>query len=108
MAFIKVCFYFSSLSSTLGFIAINSSNLTMAPALQFQTLTNIVITDEERISGTLSPEHAAIAIHALHTDGLVCLEKAVSLDHVAVLNEKLCSEAKSLSAKRGTHFVNVR
>jgi hypothetical protein len=92
----------------LGSIAIKSSNLSMAPALQFQALTNIVLTDEERIAGTLSPEHAAIAIHALHTNGLVALENAVSLDHVAILNEKLCSEVKSLSSKRGTHFVNVR
>jgi hypothetical protein len=79
----------------------------MAPTLQFQTLTTAILADEERISGTLSPENAALAIHALHTDGIVCLENAVDLDHIAALHEKLNSEVKILQEMQGTHFVNV-
>lgn len=80
----------------------------MAPSLQFQTLTSVAITDEERLSGTLSPENAALAIHALHTDGLLCIENAVDLDHIAILHKKLNAEVKILMKQRGTHYVNVR
>ena len=79
----------------------------MTSTLHFQTLTTAVLTDEERISGTLSPENAALAIHALHTDGIVCLENAVALGHVAALHQKLTSEVTQLQALQGTHFVNV-
>lgn len=80
----------------------------MAPEPQFQTLTSVAISEEERISGTLSPEHAAIAIHALHKDGIVCIENAADLDHIATLHEILTAEVDSLQKARGTNYVNVR
>jgi hypothetical protein len=80
----------------------------MAPVLKFQTLTNVIISDEERISGTLSPENAALAIHAIHTDGLVCIENAVNLEHIEILNKNLTAEVEALSKQRNTNFVNVR
>ena len=61
----------------------------MAPLLEFQTLTTVAISDEEGLSSTLSPEHGAPAIHPLYTDGLVCIDIAMDLDHVAILHEKL-------------------
>lgn len=80
----------------------------MAVKLQYQTFTTVAITDEERIAGTISDENIAVAIHALHKDGVVCIENAAALDHVETLNEKLCAEVDMLRQKRGTHYVNVR
>lgn len=79
----------------------------MSSALQFQTLTTAVLTEEERISGTLSSENAALAAYALHTDGIVCLENAVDLEHIRILREKLTSEVEEMIAMKNTHYVNV-
>ena len=79
----------------------------MASAYRFQSLTTALLTDEERLAGTLSDENAAIAVHALHTDGIVCLENAVDLEHVAILRAQLASEVDVLLKLQTTHISKV-
>lgn len=75
--------------------------------LQFQSLTTVHLSDEERTSQTITAENMGIAISAMQKDGMVCLSNAVELDHVDTLNTILSSEAEVMAKLPTTHFNDV-
>ncbi len=75
---------------------------------QFQTLTTIPLSNKERVSQTITPENLAIALTALHRDGIVCLSNAVDVTHVETLNTILSNEAEIMAKLPTTHFNDVR
>jgi hypothetical protein len=75
--------------------------------LQFQSLTKICLSDEERISQTITNENAAVAITALHRDGIVCLSNAIDPTHVEVLHRKLEAEVPRLRVRPETYWNNA-
>ncbi|KAL4937122.1 hypothetical protein BDV06DRAFT_216135 [Aspergillus oleicola] len=64
------------------------------------------LSDEERISGAMTPESLAKAIAGMHRDGLVVLENAADVAHVDQLNGILAPEAEILAKLPTTHFNN--
>jgi len=70
----------------------------------FQEVVAVPLSDEERDLGTLSEENMGIAVSAMHRDGIVVLENAVSLEHVDKLNNILMSEAEEMAKLPTTHF----
>ncbi|RDW69909.1 putative phytanoyl-dioxygenase family protein [Coleophoma crateriformis] len=71
---------------------------------QFQELTTIPLSDRERIDQTISVDHVAVALSALHRDGIVCLANAVDLEHIDLLNSILSAEAEEMAQLPTTHF----
>jgi hypothetical protein len=76
--------------------------------LHFQTLTTVPLSDKERISQTITPENIAVALTALHRDGIVCLSNAVDVSHIETLNTILSNEAEIMAKLPTTHFNDVR
>lgn len=76
-------------------------------SLQFQSLTNIRLSDTERTSQTITSENAARAVWALHRDGIVCLSNAVDPTHVEVLHDKLEAEVPALRKRLDTYWNNA-
>jgi hypothetical protein len=74
---------------------------------KFQDPSIVQLSDEERISGHITEENLAIAITALHRDGLVVLENAVDVEHVDQLNNLLSTEAEEMAKLPTTHFNDV-
>ncbi|BDI30494.1 hypothetical protein CCAX7_25450 [Capsulimonas corticalis] len=58
-------------------------------------MNTIKISSAELQSGTITPEHLAVAVEALSTDGYIVLEDVVDLDHVAVLREKMTQDVEA-------------
>ena len=75
--------------------------------LQFQNLTTIPLSDDERTSQTITPENMAKAVVALHRDGIVCLSNAVEIEHVEKLGTLLSEESEILKNLPTTHFSKV-
>lgn len=55
---------------------------------------HIPLSDEERISGILTPLHLYDAVDALRSDGVVILDNAVAVEVCDKLNERMTSDAK--------------
>jgi hypothetical protein len=79
-----------------------------AAELKFQSLTNIPLSDDERISQTITNENAARAISALHKDGIVCLSNAVDPKHIKALHNRLEPEVEKLRKSPNTYWNNAR
>jgi hypothetical protein len=75
--------------------------------LQFQSATTVPLSDQERISQTITPENVGIALSAFHRDGIVVLSNAVDIEHVDRLNSILSSEAEIMAKLPTTHFNDV-
>ena len=88
-----------------GLDPLSSPMATESPALlQFQCLTDIRLSDDERIHQRITNEHAAVAISALHKDGIVCLSNAVDSKHIDVLHSKLAEEVERLRNEPTTYW----
>lgn len=75
--------------------------------LEHQDVVVVPLSDEERISGNLTPPNIGKAIAAMHRDGIVVLENAVDVEHVDTLNRMLSEEAKIMATLPTTHFNDV-
>jgi hypothetical protein len=78
-----------------------------AASLQFQSLVTVKLSDEERTSQTITNENAAVAITALHKDGIVCLSNAVEPAHVTALHDRLEAEVEDLRKSPSTYWNNA-
>jgi hypothetical protein len=68
-------------------------------ASQFSPLPKIVhVSSQEKKSGSLTWENLELANRALHHDGLVVLENAISHSKLDILNRKMVEDAKTLQA----------
>jgi hypothetical protein len=74
---------------------------------EFQNVTIVPLSDQERISQTISEEHVGTAVSAMHRDGVVVLSNSVDIAHVDQLNDILCREAVEMANLPTTHFNNV-
>lgn len=59
------------------------------------SLVFIPVTDAERAEGTLTPEHKAQAVEAIHRDGAVVLQNVVSQNSIQVLREKMFADLQA-------------
>jgi hypothetical protein len=59
----------------------------------------VTVSPEEKEQGTLTNKNLELANRALHHDGLVVLENAISHEKLEFLNEKMVADAKKLQAK---------
>ena len=75
--------------------------------LEFQEAAAIKLSDHERTTGSITEDHLAEAIAAIHRDGLVVLENAVDIDHIDTLNSLLSNEAEAMAKLPTTHFNDV-
>ncbi|KAF8857158.1 hypothetical protein BDZ45DRAFT_593214 [Acephala macrosclerotiorum] len=66
-------------------------------------LTSITLSPEELESKTLTSHHLQEALEALHRDGVVVLNNAISTAHTLKLNDRMVPEAKTLYARTETH-----
>lgn len=66
-------------------------------------VTSIHLTPTELSTKQLSSHNLQWAVEALHCDGLVVLENAISPDHLDKLNARMMPEAKYLYAQKNTH-----
>lgn len=80
---------------------------TTEKAAEFQQVSIVKLTDDERTSGNISLEHVAEAITSMHRDGLVVLENAVDVDHMEKMNKILVEEAAIMAKLPTTHFNDV-
>ena len=88
-----------------GLDSLSPSMAVDAPAeLQFQSLVDIRLSDNERVHQSITNKHAAIAITALHRDGIVCLSNAVDPAHIETLHGKLAVEVESLRQAPTTYW----
>ncbi|KAE8152763.1 hypothetical protein BDV25DRAFT_137570 [Aspergillus avenaceus] len=71
--------------------------------LNSSSLTMVVLTPEELESKTIGSHNLQKSLEALHRDGIVVLENAVSPDHLDRLNARMVPEAKELYARTETH-----
>ena len=94
--------FYSGLDSLSPTIAVNTG-----ASLQFQNFTEIPLSDKGRTSQTITKENAAIAISALHRDGIVCLSNAVDPDHIKVLHDRLADEVEVLRNDPTTYWNNA-
>ncbi|MCJ1248751.1 hypothetical protein MMC30_005970 [Trapelia coarctata] len=67
-------------------------------------LKTIIISDEEKKAGRLTPETLAAAVIALQHDGIVVLENATDLAHVDTLNEVMVKEIKEIAQQSTVPF----
>ena len=70
-------------------------------------VTVIRLSDGEKTSGKMALDNVGRAVAAMHRDGLVVLENAVDLEHVAKLNSILSVEADAMARLPTTHFNDV-
>ena len=75
----------------------------MANTYSSPQITSIVLSPEELESKTLTSHHLQAAIEALHRDGVVVLNNAISTAHLDALNSRMVPEAKTLYARAETH-----
>lgn len=69
-------------------------------ASQLSSLPKVVqVSEEEKAQGTLTWKNLELANRALHHDGLVVLENAISHDKLDFLNAKMVEDAKKLQAR---------
>jgi len=66
-------------------------------------LTSITLLPEELESKTLTSHHLQEALEALHREGVVVLNNAISTAHLDALNDRMVPEAKTLYARAETH-----
>ncbi|KAJ4292375.1 hypothetical protein N0V90_009037 [Kalmusia sp. IMI 367209] len=66
-------------------------------------VTLIELTPEELESKRIGSHNLQAAVEALHRDGIVVLNNAVSTEHLDKLNARMVPEAKKLYAKASTH-----
>ena len=85
-------------------MAVNAASLS---PLQFQSLKAVRLSDDERISQTISKENTGKAINALHKDGIVCLSNAVDPDHIDILHDRLAPEVEIMRASKNTYWNNA-
>ena len=78
-----------------------------ASSLPSPSLTNVHLSDDERISQTITNENAARAIVALHKDGIVCLLNAVNPEHIQALYDRLEPEVEELRRRHDTYWNNA-
>ncbi|KAH7243759.1 hypothetical protein MRS44_017117 [Fusarium solani] len=69
-----------------------------------QSVVAIPLSDEERKSQTITNDHLAKAVSAMHRDGICVLENAVNIGHTGILNNILCAEAEEMAELPTTHF----
>lgn len=58
----------------------------------------VQVSPEEKSSGRLTWKNLELASRALHHDGLVVLENAISHSKIDILNEKMVADARILQA----------
>ncbi|RFU24887.1 hypothetical protein B7463_g11454, partial [Scytalidium lignicola] len=75
----------------------------MAASTPLPEVTCIKLSPEELASQQVGSHNLQKAVEALHRDGLVVLENAVSIEHLDKLNARMVPEAKTLFAKAETH-----
>lgn len=75
--------------------------------LQFQDPVTVRISDEERVSGSMTEEHVAAAVIAFHRDGFVVLENVVDPEHCAVLDKEMCEAAERMKTDPKTIWNDV-
>ena len=61
-------------------------------------------TPDERAAERLTPESLARAVAALREDGIVLVQDAVDLGHVAVLRERMLADVEAAVQRRGAQF----
>jgi hypothetical protein len=59
----------------------------------------VLVSPEEKSRGHLTNQNLELANRALHHDGLVVLENAISHEKLDFLNEKMVDDAKKLQAR---------
>jgi hypothetical protein len=59
----------------------------------------VKVSPEEKAQGSLTNKNLELANRALHHDGLVVLENAISHEKLDFLNEKMVEDARKLQAK---------
>ncbi len=62
------------------------------------------ITEQERADGAMTMEHREAAIKAVREDGFVVLTNAVSLDHLAILRERMLGDLETILARPDAPF----
>ena len=72
----------------------------MAP---IATLTSITLSPSELSSKTLTSHHLQEALEALHRDGILVLNNAVSTTNLDTLNSRMVPEAQTLYDRENTH-----
>jgi len=83
---------------TRGTMGATSPHSTVPPKL-----VSITLSPEELESKTLTSRHLQEALEALHRDGVLVLNNAVSTHHLDALNDRMVPEAKELYARSTTH-----
>ena len=79
---------------------IRSFSTTVRKAGTVSSLPKIVnVSPEEKAQGLLTYKNLELANRALHHDGLVVLENAISHDKLDFLNQKMVEDARMLQAK---------
>jgi hypothetical protein len=73
----------------------------------FQNLMAVPLSDEERDSQTITPEHVGLAVSAMHRDGIVVLDNAVNVSHIDTLNSILSPQAEVMAKLPTTHDNDV-
>jgi hypothetical protein len=79
---------------------IRSFSTTVRKAGTVSSLPKIInVSPDEKAQGLLTNKNLELANRALHHDGLVVLENAISHDKLDFLNQKMVEDAKMLQAK---------
>lgn len=67
------------------------------------SVTSITLSPAELSSKRLTSHHLQASLEALHRDGILILNNAVSTDHIDKLNQRMVPEALALHARSTTH-----
>jgi hypothetical protein len=90
----------TSTSKLLSTSFLRGFSTSVGRASQLPSLPKIVtVSPEEKAQGGLTWKNLELANRALHHDGLVVLENAISHKKLDLLNQKMVDDAKMLQAK---------